>query len=214
MSLRFKPAASTLARQTIRIACEDLDSTITPTDSREFPTTTLQHVKKAALDIESLEHYAKVADVLCNGTPYLAWIWAPITLILRVASEYVEAFEVIMKGYSKIADSLVRFEILKEAFPNNAEFQRTVAVFYADILHFHKFAYSFVRRSSWKLMFLTSWGRFQRRFNSILEDLDRHGALIDQEANARHIAESLKHWQDIQSWREDCLERVNQQEAE
>ncbi|KAK9414056.1 putative NACHT domain-containing protein [Seiridium unicorne] len=234
MSSRFKPAASTLARQTIRIACEDLDSTITPTDSREFPTTTLQHVKKAALDIESqlaarqslrnmrrlmplfqgLEHYAKVVDVLCNGTPYLAWIWAPITLILRVASEYVEAFEVIMNGYSKIAGSLVRFEILEEAFPNNAEFQQTVAVFYADILHFHKFAYSFVRRSSWKLMFLTSWGRFQRRFNSILGDLDRHGALIDQEANARHISESLKHWQDIQSWREDCLERVNQQEAE
>ncbi|KAM0810766.1 putative NACHT domain-containing protein [Seiridium cardinale] len=187
--------------------------------------------KKAALDIESqlaarqslrnmrrlmplfqgLEHYAKVADVLCNGTPYLAWIWAPITLILRVALEYVEAFEVIMKGYSKIADSLVRFEILKEAFRITPSSSRQSPSF---MLTFFTFTNSPIPSFEEVLMFLTSWGRFQRRFTSILEDLDRHGALIDQEANARHISGSLKHWQDIQSWREDCLERVNQQEAE
>jgi hypothetical protein len=61
-------------------------------------------------------------------------------------------------------------------------------------------------------MFLTSWGRFQRRFNSIIEDLYRHGALIDQEADARHIAKSLEQWQDIQTWREDSLEMLARQE--
>ncbi|KAI1634576.1 hypothetical protein F4809DRAFT_506210 [Biscogniauxia mediterranea] len=125
---------------------------------------------------KGLEHYAKVVDVLCNGTPYLAWIWAPITLILRVTSEYIEAFEQIIKGYSRIAETLKRFGFLGDAFSNNANFQQTLAVFYADILQFRKHAYKFVRRSSWKLLFLTSWGRhFQRRFGNILEDMERHG---------------------------------------
>ncbi|KAJ3535531.1 hypothetical protein NM208_g535 [Fusarium decemcellulare] len=109
----LKPVVSALARQTIKAAYDELDRTITPGDKTELRNTTLQHVRKAALDIENqlaarqslrnmrrlmplfqgLEHYAKVVDVLCNGTPFLSWIWAPITLILRVASEYVEAFD-------------------------------------------------------------------------------------------------------------------------
>jgi hypothetical protein len=164
---RLKPAVSALARQTMKIAFEDLESTITPADARTFQGTTLQQVRDAAIDIEKqlaarqslrnmrrlipllngLEHYAKVVDVLCNGTPYLPWIWAPITLVLRVASEYIEAFEHLMKGYKRIADALKRFEILSDAFIENADFQHTLAVFYADILQFHKYAYKFVRRN-------------------------------------------------------------------
>ena len=117
---RLAPAVSTLARQTMRVAFEDLERTITPADSRTLRSTSmLQQVRAAAVEIENrlaakqslrnmrrlvplfkgLEHYAKVVDVLCNGTPYLSWIWAPIALVLRIASEYVEAFEQLMKGY-------------------------------------------------------------------------------------------------------------------
>jgi hypothetical protein len=176
MPPRSIPAVSQTATRTIDAAFQDLNSTITAADSRDFPITTLQNVKAAAVEIEAqlaarqslrnmrrlmplfrgLEHYAKVMDVLCNGTPYLAWIWAPITLILRVASEYVEAFEVIMRGYSGIAESLVRFEILDAAFVGNHEFQQTLAVFYSDFLQFHKFAYTFVKKSS------ESWNPVQR----------------------------------------------------
>ncbi|RFU25501.1 hypothetical protein B7463_g10833, partial [Scytalidium lignicola] len=212
------PTISALARHTIRTAFEDLAGTITPADSKAFPLITLQHVRTTALDIENqlaarqclrnmrrlaplfngLEHYAKAVDILCNGTPYLAWIWAPITLILQVSSEYVEAFEQIIKGYSKIAESLVRFEVLGEAFRSNLDFQHTIAVFYADILQFHKHAYKFVKRGGWRLLFLTSWGRFQRRFDNILEDMKRHGELVDKEANAYDIAEARQMRQDIQ----------------
>jgi hypothetical protein len=105
----------------MRTAFEELEQTIMPSDARKFQSTTLQQVREQALGIEKqlaakqalrnmrrldpllkgLEHYAKVVDVLCNGTPYLAWVWAPITLILRVASEYIEGFEKLMKGYSE-----------------------------------------------------------------------------------------------------------------
>lgn len=161
------PVISALARQTIRTAFDELNRTISPGDSRDFVHITLPDVKKAALDIENelaarqslrymrrlmplfkgLEHYSKVVDILCNGTPYLPWIWAPISLILRVASEYVEAFEQIIKGYASIASSLSRFEILSATFTSDSNFQQTLAVFYADILQFHTHAYKFVRRS-------------------------------------------------------------------
>jgi hypothetical protein len=106
----------------MRVAFESLERTVTPADSRVFRSTTLQDVRIAALELENqlaarkvlrnmrrlaplldgLSHYSKVVDILCNGTPFLAWIWAPITLVLRVASDHTEAFEQIMKGYSKV----------------------------------------------------------------------------------------------------------------
>jgi hypothetical protein len=69
-------------------------------------------------------------------------------LILRIASEYVEAFEQIVKGYSRIAEWLGRFKTLSKSFATNMDFQPTLAVFYSDILLFHKNAYQFVRRNS------------------------------------------------------------------
>jgi hypothetical protein len=93
------------AQRIIREAFEDLERTVSPADSRDFEDATLQSVQKAALDIESqlgmrsslrnmrrlmplfsgLEHYSGAIEVLCNGTPYLPWLWAPIKLILRVS---------------------------------------------------------------------------------------------------------------------------------
>lgn len=104
----------------MRLAFEDLEKVITPTDFRSLQSnSSLQKVRQAIQEIENqlaarqslrnmrrlspvlngLEHYARVIDVLCNGTPYLAWIWSPITLILRIACEYIEAFEQLIKGY-------------------------------------------------------------------------------------------------------------------
>ena len=57
----------------------------------------------------------------------------------------------------------------------------------------------------WHLLFNTSWGRFQRRFEGILQDLDHHGDLIDREANARNIAEA-------QRQREENMDKMEQEE--
>ncbi|RYP68939.1 hypothetical protein DL771_006361 [Monosporascus sp. 5C6A] len=245
----LKPAVSPAARRTIKSAFDELERTITPEDSLGFGSMTLEHVKKVSLEIEvqlaarqslrnmrrltplftGLQHYAKVLDILCNGTPYLPWIWAPITLILQVASEYVEAFEQIIKGYSRIAESLGGFEMLGKAFSSKLDFQQTLAVFYADILQFHGRAYKLVRRSSefvlsmaaksyakrnilvgWRILFLTSWGRFQRQFNDVLDNMKRHGELVDPEANAHSITEVRQMREDIKAWRDDSLAQVRQ----
>lgn len=165
MPLRKPPPVD--VRQTMHTAFKELESTITTDDSKDFHSSTLARVRDDALDIENrlaargslrnmrrlmplftaLEHYSKAIDVLCNGTPYMPWVWAPITLVLRIACEYVEAFEEFVKGYGRIAASLQCFEILGTAFSGNTQFQQTLAIFYADILEFHKHAYKFVRRN-------------------------------------------------------------------
>lgn len=66
----------------------------------------------------------------------------------------------------------------------------------------------------WELLFVTSWGRFESKFNNILEDLNRHGSLIDQEANALDIAEAKKMREDIRSWREESQSQIEREEAE
>jgi hypothetical protein len=116
------PATSELARRTMRTAFEELERTVTPAESKFIRSTTLEQIRIEALHIEKqmaarqalcnmrrfdplldgLKHYADAVDILCNGTPFLSWIWSPITLILKVASDYTDSFQQIMAGYSKV----------------------------------------------------------------------------------------------------------------
>lgn len=174
MPLRAPPVPA-IARQTMETAFQDLKRTITPQDSQDFDACTLQRVQKEALDIENqlgsrgwlrnmrrlkplfsaLEHYGKVVDTLCNGTPFLPWIWAPIILILRVSSEHIESFDLIIGAYSRIATCLSRFEILDKAIGRDPKFSETLASYYAEVLGFHKHAYKFVRRSGQPILTLS-----------------------------------------------------------
>jgi len=104
--MSLKTPVSLRARRIIQDAFEDLEQTVAPQDARQFGGTTLDNVLNAAREIENhlaarrslrnmrrlvplfkgMEHYAKTIEVLCIGTPYLSWIWAPIPLILKVCS--------------------------------------------------------------------------------------------------------------------------------
>lgn len=163
----LRPAASQQASQAIRAAYEDLERAVNPTDARDFAAASLEDVVRDARELEDqlaargslrnmrrllplfsgLEHYATAVDVLCKETPYLAWIWSPITLILRITSENAEAFEQIIIAYSKIAKYLGKLQALQCTVTNGPDMQQALAVLYADILQFHKHAYKIVRRS-------------------------------------------------------------------
>lgn len=108
------------ARRIIREAFESLEKVISPTEAKDFSITTLQNVQDAALEIErilaarkelrnmrrlsplfeGLKCYAGTIEVLCNGTPYLPWIWAPIKLILKVniVTTTISKLRVILTG--------------------------------------------------------------------------------------------------------------------
>ncbi|KAF3019356.1 hypothetical protein E8E14_010905 [Neopestalotiopsis sp. 37M] len=189
-------AISALAAQTIRYAFSELERTITPGDARNFRSTTLEQVKS---DVLKLENELAARQSLRN--------------MQRLAPLF-QGLEHYAKGYSRIAECLGRFSVLSSSFKGNQDFQQTFAVFYADILEFHKNSYKFVRRRSWKLFFLTSWHRFQRRFDDIFENLKRHEALIDKEANAYNIAEAQQMRREIRAWREESDLKFQQNEKE
>jgi hypothetical protein len=138
----------------------EFKQSVSSSDARDFNNSKLEDVYKAARSIETqlaargslrntrrlqpffkgLEHYSKVMEVLCNGTPYLSWIWviillnmrlglpadmtqAPIMLILQLTSDYVEAFDKLITAYHQIAMFLSRFDRLSTAFKDDSAFQ-------------------------------------------------------------------------------------------
>ncbi|KAL1618376.1 general transcription repressor [Neofusicoccum ribis] len=230
--------ASPQARLTIRLAFEKLERSIAPDHAHHFKSTTLQDVRDAAAAVEdklaaskslrnmrriepflvSLGRYAKVIEVLCNGTDYLPWIWAPIKLMLQLSSDYLSSLERLVDAYTQICDTLPRFERLSATFRDDVEFQKVLAMFYADILEFHGRCYKFFTQrgqsspshasvnQSWRRFFDTSWSRFGNRFKAILDSLARHSELVDKEATAAAISEA-KEWREKQREDVDRLEK-------
>ncbi|KAF1849355.1 uncharacterized protein K460DRAFT_404584 [Cucurbitaria berberidis CBS 394.84] len=218
------------ARRTFQESFDRFEKTVqkrSKNDQRDFNDTTLRDVQEAAKEIEQqlaarqclrnlkrlepllsgLEAYSKVVEVLCNGTPYVPWIWAPIKLMMKLATDNISAFEKLISAYAQIAENLPRFDRLSNAFRNNPDFQQVLAVVYSDILEFHRQAYKFFRRSGWKCFFKSSWGQFEAKFNCILESMSRHAKLVDQEANAFLISETMQ-------WRKDAREAANRAEKD
>lgn len=90
-----QPQPSPQALFTIQAAFERFAATITPEERDDFARTELKHVRDAAIQAEKelgtrrslcnmrrlqpffqgLECYSKSVDVLCNGTPFLPWVW-------------------------------------------------------------------------------------------------------------------------------------------
>ncbi|USP82247.1 hypothetical protein yc1106_09521 [Curvularia clavata] len=206
------PAPSAQARQTLQQAFDRFAATVTPDDHRLFHNTQLKDVRDEALSIErrlrarrmqknmarldpflrGMEHYSKVVEVLCNGTPYLSWIWAPVKLMLMITMDSISAFEKLIEAYGKIADMLPRLDRLAKALADDHNFQNVLALVYSDIIEFHQRAYKFVRRKSWATFFGSMWAGFESRFNGILERLAYHSKLVDKEATAADIAEAIR----------------------
>ena len=104
MPLSRRNADIEAAQRTIQAAFDDLEKAVLPADCRDFCNVTLDGVEKAILELENqlgsrsslrnmrrlsplfsgLQYYSGAIEVLCNGTPYLPWLWAPIKLILKV----------------------------------------------------------------------------------------------------------------------------------
>lgn len=222
--LRSAPSSSL---ETIRQAFESLHGALHPSDARLFKSTTLDDVRLAAEIIErdqskrrclrnlrrieplfqALDKFGVAIDVLCQGTPYLCFVWAPIKLLLHIADEYTEGFNKLIDAYSQIAKHLPRFDRLGSALSHQVDFQSVLADVYLDILEFHRHAYKFLRRSGWKHFFDASWRSFDARFNAILQNLARNQDLVDREASSFDILES-------KACREKLLEDVEKREAE
>ncbi|KAF2642645.1 hypothetical protein P280DRAFT_395523 [Massarina eburnea CBS 473.64] len=210
------------ASSTFKNSFERFENTVlaqSKSDHRDFSSTTLQDVRQAAKEIEQqlaarqclrnmrriepflngLEAYSKVIEVLCNGTDYLPWIW--------LAKDHISAFEKLISAYGRIAENMPRFDQLSHAYRHQPGFQQVLAVVYSDILEFHCQAYKFFNRHGWSCFFKSAWGGFDARFSCILDSLSRHSDLVDREANAFLIAETMR-------WREEASHTATRTEKE
>lgn len=88
-----------------------LKDQVSPDDERLFSSTSMEDVWETAREIEhrlqqrrslrgfvrirpfltGIEQYSGVVEVLCQSTPYLSFIWAPIKLLLQVIIESMKA---------------------------------------------------------------------------------------------------------------------------
>ncbi|CAN9372932.1 unnamed protein product [Alternaria alternata] len=205
-------APSAQARVTLQNAFERFASTVAPDDKRLFYNTKLKDVRDEVMQIEGqlrarrmqrnmarldpflrgMEHYSKVVEVLCNGTPYLSWIWAPVKLMLMITIDSIDAFEKLIEAYARIGNMLPRLDRLGHALADDHNFQNVLALVYSDIIEFHRRAYKFVRQRSWAVFFGSMWLGFESRFNEILKSLAYHSDLADKEAAAADIAEAIR----------------------
>ncbi|UKZ73066.1 hypothetical protein TrVFT333_000706 [Trichoderma virens FT-333] len=229
--------ASLEAQRMMREAFMELERVIMVSDRAQLKNVTLEDVQQAALQIEKqlaasqslrnmrrlaplftgLEHYSQTIEVLCNGTPYLPWLWAPIKLILKISSDYIEAFEQIIKVYSRLAEPLARFSLFSHSFSNNIEVQKpwryitpTFSSFTVKLISlFDEMCYL-----AWQRLFATSWGRFQRRFNHIFADLKAHEDLVDKTAIAANLSESKDMREKLQDWRQQEINKLKQEEED
>lgn len=94
--------ANSAALAKIDDAFRRFKDTVSSKDAYQFRDTNLKDVRDAAKDIEKqlatkgesrglrwiapllngLDHYSKAVEILCNGTPYLPWIWVLLYLTL------------------------------------------------------------------------------------------------------------------------------------
>lgn len=66
----------------------------------------------------------------------------------------------------------------------------------------------------WQIFFMTSWGRFQRRFEGIINDLKAHEELVDKTANAFNVSETSQMRADIHTLRQQQKGKLAQEEEE
>lgn len=93
------------AQQLIQKAFKELEQAVAVPHAIQFHNTSIEDVRKACETLENelgargllrnmrrlepllkgLDCYSKAVDTLCQGTPFLPWIWAPIVVILKVS---------------------------------------------------------------------------------------------------------------------------------
>ncbi|KAI0123226.1 hypothetical protein BJ170DRAFT_641233 [Xylariales sp. AK1849] len=132
------------------------------------------------------ERFSQVVEVVCNGTPYLPWIWAPVKFIVQSARDHAHVLDKVLMAYANIGNSMPRLSRYGEVFNDHA-FQCMIAYLFEDILEFHREAYSMLKKPGWTIFFSSSWGRFDHRFSSLLINIERLSEQIDREAVALDI---------------------------
>ncbi|KAK4221969.1 hypothetical protein QBC38DRAFT_460884 [Podospora fimiseda] len=210
-----------MASRLIELSCQRFRQSIDVSDDRELQKLSLDDVRQGVLDIQrelrakqclrnldrltpyldAADRYSKAVSHLCNGVPFMPYIWAPLMVILQSVRHQTHALDKILSAYSQIGNALPRLARYKDAFRGNHDFEHLLAFLFQDITEFHTKALALIRKPAWKIFFVSSWGRFESRFGAILDSINKTSTLIDQEASSLNIV-------DMKEWRTELLEKA------
>ncbi|KAK3989022.1 hypothetical protein QBC44DRAFT_359506 [Cladorrhinum sp. PSN332] len=210
-----------MASRLIELSCQRFRQSIEVSDDRELQKLSLEDVRQGVLDIQrelrakqslrnldrltpyldAAHRYSTAVGHLCNGVPFMPYIWSPLMVILRSVRDQTQALDKILCAYAQIGNALPRLTRYEEAFRGNPDFEHLLAFLFQDITEFHTKALALIRKPAWKMFFVSSWGRFESRFGAILDSISKTSALIDKEAASLNIV-------DLKEWRQDLLEKA------
>ncbi|KAK4164640.1 hypothetical protein QBC43DRAFT_45733 [Cladorrhinum sp. PSN259] len=210
-----------MASRLIELSCQRFRRSIEVDDDRELQRLSLEDVRQGVFDIQrelrakqclrnldrlspyldAADRYSKAVGHLCNGVPFLPYIWAPLMVILRSVRDQTHALDRILSAYAQIGNALPQLARYEEAFRGNRDFEHLLAFLFQDIAEFQIKALTLIRKPAWKIFFVSSWGRFESRFGAILESIAKTSSLIDKEVASLNIVE-------MREWRQDSLEKA------
>ena len=162
----------------------------------------LRALGRARPFIESLKRYTTVIDTFVGVKPaILSLLWGPLKLLLNLAGRSLECFEIMVKALQRIGDALPRFSMFATIYKQHPRIIHALVLFYEDILFFYRGVLDLFEApgpsssidrpilrteftAAWKQFLKFSWSQFASQFDSLVLQIERHAALVDQEASA------------------------------
>ncbi|TGO44699.1 hypothetical protein BCON_0473g00060 [Botryotinia convoluta] len=90
--------------------------------------------------IEAFKQYSNVVEVFLNTSSVLCFIWGPMKFCLQVASSWAESFDTLLDAYQQLAENIPLLEQYGDLFKGNSYMVNVLALFYEDMLDFHRAA--------------------------------------------------------------------------
>ncbi|KAM6513596.1 hypothetical protein FALCPG4_015983 [Fusarium falciforme] len=106
----------------------------------------LRNLDRLTPFLDAIDRLSKPIDVLCNGTPFMPYVWAPLKLILLTAQHHTHAIDKLIAAYGSIGLTLPRLSRYDEAFLDDYQFQQLLAYLYTDIIKFHSRAFKLIQK--------------------------------------------------------------------
>ncbi|PVH87940.1 hypothetical protein DL98DRAFT_566332 [Cadophora sp. DSE1049] len=190
-------------RAVIHSSFEKFKQSVSADDAKRIESTELQDVWAAVRQVDNdqrlqttqalarmepllkeIGKYSSISDIFNDGTPYMAYVWAPIKFNLQLASERKDVIEALISAYADIGAALPSFESnfdgYRTAFDDIKELKYAFGAIYSGILDFHRITWKIFRRVHWRQLFYTLWKDSMPKIESTINSLKQQGDLIDR----------------------------------
>ncbi|KIX07366.1 uncharacterized protein Z518_02019 [Rhinocladiella mackenziei CBS 650.93] len=151
----------------------------------------MRHLNRIRPYLQNLEQYVGVLDTFSQAkADLLSLIWGPIKLLIQISSTLVKSYDKIIDTMGQIGDRLPHFRKYIEMFKSNDNLKRLLLVFLRDILEFHVTALNFFKSKKWELYFESMWPKYGNKITIIMNNVERHAALISNEVTLASILDA------------------------